>query len=1534
MFTKRMKKAVAITLTALMFMMLLPTLALFALSDSNYAIAKRQVIGEGYQPKPGTLSEGQIWTGKQVAYNENDFTFTVTLSAWGAKFDGNDPLIENGNVIVTDTIGADFAFVSSPDGLSAAGGKVTWTVSQSAILGSEPVSASYTVKLNDSSRNTGVWYATGEAEARFAPIKGNPYYWTMEEEEQVNYTVSGPSWNDVGINDFTIIDNDVKDSSGNILRFGHPGSGNYKDGSSFEFKFDGKTFTCLCNIVSVNVKINGVNFIKKYVFTVTEKGSTSSTVYEIYTDNPGGNKNLHYTKTTIHQNFEHRSGFTWDGDDVLTQLPVKGEIKLEIIAVPAKIWFRKIVDGDSTGNFTIELYDGGTKITSKELSGGTTFIKFENILNLLDGAEYKIFTLKEADGGGIGHGQWNNDKTEFQIKIDDKGAVTYLGLGYGQIPTFTNAFFPYYNITVNYYVNGTLQDATVVINNKISGYNYKNDVEGLIVPVFGAKQAVFSFGTSSEVSGIAAGLQNAKDSLANRSISDKNVVIDLYYTDWSDLDIQLLKSVEGLFGDEDKLPEQFSFTFTLSNGVKDVASLTLTEADFAGNDAAGTFIWNNDVDFYNDLMGKTLFISEAINSNYAGNWASSLENGSAYVGIGQYGDVEYLMGEEYLIVNTFDQDKQSTAIELHKYFAGDLGSFIYQDSDNSGANLICGIDEHEHDEDCLEYVYEFSFQLYGRGRNPIGDAQSIQLTKSDIESLVDNNTYKSFSFPVGIADLDKGPFSIRETASADYIGWTLGSTVHGIMVNRLGTRVTYPGQKAQAEMTNTFGGNARPEFSFGKEVIDARTGGIANYDGTFTFELWDGNSFLGTYAIDVNAGQGSSELIALDDYINADAVLTLVEVFGENDPVYGMEYDENSITIVIENGVVVSEGDFLFTNTYLEPITPAFRVAKVTNSGRYNGTFTFSFSYTHGNEPFSAAVDVTTHRGHGISEYIDLPENFSGVVTITEIAGPEGVDGWVLDKSEKTLSFELGVGAGLSVAPFTNNFYAPSISLDKNHNQGENEIIVNWTEVSYTLTVTNSGTEDLVGVEVNDSMFDALGSDPAFGITLITAEGSREIEAGEYAYDAETATLSFNELKVGEQIVISYSIIPETAGELRNEADVTANGKNTNIGVSAEDETTITVLDQEPVRPAVEKYVLEGEFDAENDEDLVWQKIANVNDRAVVTFKIILSANGYDYSPESITFNFSDMFDGRALDLLDGETTVTLNKNEDNSYGPMVLYHTEQIRNFSDRAVSMTNTATLADKKDLAVVEIDPYVPGLDVVKGAAAYTASGLPQEGANLDGYAFSGTVSFNTSGNRAIFEITITNNTDGELIVTEIEDIFGTTDLAGATFYLVDGSAITLADILGEGGMALAAGESFSFYFVTDAQIVKGTFVNTVTVKATDGGQALDPVTASASVAVSWTTPNDPDPDPDPDDPIIPDPDPDPIVVDIPDIAGPLGSYEIAVPEEEEFVIMDEDIPLGNLPQTGSAASVGMGLLGLLSALSGMAAAGATLLKKEEE
>jgi len=92
---------------------------------------------------------------------------------------------------------------------------------------------------------------------------------------------------------------------------------------------------------------------------------------------------------------------------------------------------------------------------------------------------------------------------------------------------------------------------------------------------------------------------------------------------------------------------------------------------------------------------------------------------------------------------------------------------------------------------------------------------------------------------------------------------------------------------------------------------------------------------------------------------------------------------------------------------------------------------------------------------------------------------------------------------------------------------------------------------------------------------------------------------------------------------------------------------------------------------------------------------------------------------------------------------------------------------------------------------------------------------------------------------------------------------------------------------------------------------------------------------EPDPNPW-PVIPNPMPDPLptpdFVSIDDPSVPLAN--LPKEEEEEYIIVDEEIPQGNLPKTGSVANAGAGLIGAFAALASLAAASITLLKKKED
>ena len=59
--------------------------------------------------------------------------------------------------------------------------------------------------------------------------------------------------------------------------------------------------------------------------------------------------------------------------------------------------------------------------------------------------------------------------------------------------------------------------------------------------------------------------------------------------------------------------------------------------------------------------------------------------------------------------------------------------------------------------------------------------------------------------------------------------------------------------------------------------------------------------------------------------------------------------------------------------------------------------------------------------------------------------------------------------------------------------------------------------------------------------------------------------------------------------------------------------------------------------------------------------------------------------------------------------------------------------------------------------------------------------------------------------------------------------------------------------------------------------------------------------------------------PVTTEIEDILPPLTSVPATVPEEEEYVIIEEDdVPMGNLPQTGTTGMSGIGFMSIGLAL----------------
>jgi len=321
-----------------------------ALIGSQFSLVGYSTIG-GYEPIDGTpvqsvppesLDEGEIWTGKSVAYH-GDGTVTVTLSAWGSTWinptnpgtpqlplDPDKPYVK-----ITDHIGEFKVNTETlPIGLSISDNNtVVWNVNQSNILGSSPAEVSFDIYLDEDNWRMGYWYSTGIADVHFYPVIGNPFYWTMVETTYDSFTTS-MNWNNGnGLNSGTITDN--------ILGF------TIVLGSN----------TSLANQRSAdaqpshwanNARVGNQTYFwhlewlkgggpKTHIFTIRDLETPGIDItYEIVFLNAGGNTSIAGGRTLTSVNYFHRTfeennpgrPFRWENDAVIKSLDVVAQVML------------------------------------------------------------------------------------------------------------------------------------------------------------------------------------------------------------------------------------------------------------------------------------------------------------------------------------------------------------------------------------------------------------------------------------------------------------------------------------------------------------------------------------------------------------------------------------------------------------------------------------------------------------------------------------------------------------------------------------------------------------------------------------------------------------------------------------------------------------------------------------------------------------------------------------------------------------------------------------------------------------------------------------------------------------------------------------------------------------------------------------------------------------------------------------------------------------------------------------------------------
>ena len=495
----RVKKSryLAIILAVVMVAGLFPyNMFVSAATDGTLGGYDFRAVGEVTALIPPVLAAGQIWTDRSVSENPNG-SFTVTLRALGNKFTddkGNlcDPLVTGSKLIITDSFNSvEFGF-SSNDGLTADDGVVTWTLDAGSLnLNGVPNKVTYTLTLKPSVyRDNGEYYThTKAAEAVFDPIKGNTYYWTVENKTENAFEVSNISWNNGSKdwNNITITDKKMEFPDGSIgftavLKEGNsiqikgqtytysgnkiaaPNAGDfgssayrygmYKSGPYKSTDSDGGAkYRELLGLAAGTAMANSTEYYEYLFWFYGLNGPGSVVVYQIIPDNPGGNKGAPGFRFVSYTEWQKKDGVGWKNDGVHMSLTNKGYIKLVNAQLdPVDINVTKTISsyaGVGGGTFNFVLYADAaksTRVDGAEISAsfgnpGTKTISIpKEFLNFAGDKTSKTFYLVEtapADATGF----WTYDTAVREVVVASNGEVKIGGAVTSSV-NFTNKYSP------------------------------------------------------------------------------------------------------------------------------------------------------------------------------------------------------------------------------------------------------------------------------------------------------------------------------------------------------------------------------------------------------------------------------------------------------------------------------------------------------------------------------------------------------------------------------------------------------------------------------------------------------------------------------------------------------------------------------------------------------------------------------------------------------------------------------------------------------------------------------------------------------------------------------------------------------------------------------------------------------------------------------------------------------------------------------------------------------------------------------------
>lgn len=251
-----------------------------------------------------------------------------------------------------------------------------------------------------------------------------------------------------------------------------------------------------------------------------------------------------------------------------------------------------------------------------------------------------------------------------------------------------------------------------------------------------------------------------------------------------------------------------------------------------------------------------------------------------------------------------------------------------------------------------------------------------------------------------------------------------------------------------------------------------------------------------------------------------------------------------------------------------DPVTPIVTIFKNTNM---DGKFKFAATVDGDTE----YVTIKTKCGKGYYDY-ELPDNFTGTMAISELAwynGSEtGLDGWDFDDAEYELSFEKGElvsprGAELDVT--FNNYYkaeeerpeAPEITVTKVSDAGENGVVASGNPVGYTVTVENTGGEDIWNLIINDDRFGMVTGGVKVSVMQPGDNGFSVLDESQGTYYFGNAIVFAEDfvLEVGGIIKVEYAIAWTGVGNHTNKVAAEGLGIESREPVSGDGEATVII---------------------------------------------------------------------------------------------------------------------------------------------------------------------------------------------------------------------------------------------------------------------------------------------------------------------------------------------------------------------------------------